>query len=117
MVARRVLVCLFAVLFAALPADAALPTPESHFGFRMGADRELAEWDDIVAYYRLLAKADGRVRVDELGLTTEGRPLVLVTVAAPSTLAKLDHYQGIQSRLADPRKTSPRQAEALIAEG
>ncbi len=117
MVSRYVVVCLLATVAAAMPAAAALPTPESHFGFRMGADRKLAEWDDVVAYYRLVAKSDPRVRVDDLGTTTEGRPFLLVTVADPRTLAKLDHYKQIQSRLADPRKTSAEQAEALIAEG
>ena len=117
MASRCVVVCLLAAVVTAVPAGAALPTPESHFGFRMGTDRELVEWDDVVDYYRLLAKADRRVHVDELGLTTEGRPFLLVTVADPRTQAELDDYKRIQSRLADPRKTSPEQAEAFIAEG
>ena len=100
-----------------MPAGAALPTPESHFGFRMGADRKLVEWRQVVDYYRLIGKADSRVRVDDLGTTSEGRPFLLVTVADPRTLADLDRYKSIQSRLADPRKTSQQQAEALIAEG
>jgi len=25
-----------------------LPTPEQYFGFKMGADRKLAHWDDLV---------------------------------------------------------------------
>ena len=114
---RPLIACLAAFLAAALPAGAALPTPESHFGFRMGADRKLAEWDEIVDYYRLLSESDRRLRVDDLGSTTEGRPFLLVTVADPLTLAKLDRYKRIQSRLADPRRTDPEQAEALITEG
>ena len=109
--------CLWATFTIAVAAGAALPTPESHFGFRMGADRKLVEWRQVVDYYRLIAKADSRVRVDDLGTTTEGRPFLLVTVADPRTLADLDRYKSIQSRLADPRKTSQQQAETLIAEG
>ncbi len=117
MLCRLVAGCLWAAFAVAVPAGAALPTPESHFGFRMGADRELVEWRQVVDYYRLIAKADSRVRVDELGTTTEGRPFLLVTVADPRTLADLERYRSIQRRLADPRKTSQQQAEALIAEG
>ena len=41
----------------------------------------------------------------ELGKTTEGRPYIAATIAAPETLRQLDHYREIQARLADPRKT------------
>tara|TARA_B100001123_G_C15345638_1_gene1036975 strand:- start:13888 stop:16380 length:2493 start_codon:yes stop_codon:yes gene_type:complete len=98
-------------------ASAQLTSPESHFGFSMGADRQLATWDQVASYYQLIAKEDRRVRVETLGATTEGRPLLLVTVASLDTLDRLDYYKDIQRRLADPRTTSPQQADTLISEG
>ena len=83
----------------------------------MGADRQLATWDQVASYYQLIAKEDRRVRVETLGATTEGRPLLLVTVASLETLDRLDYYKDIQRRLADPRTTSPQQADTLISEG
>ena len=118
---RRVNFALSALLLLAPGAAHAqtrdLPSPESHFGHRMGEDRRLVEWDDVVGYFQLIADADDRVRFRELGKSTEGRPFVMVTIADPATLAHLDRYRDIQQQLADPRKTSPDQAEALIAEG
>jgi hypothetical protein len=32
----------------------ALPSPESFFGFQMGAARKLANWDRLLEYYRVL---------------------------------------------------------------
>ena len=107
----------FALLIAALPSVAAIPSPESHFGFQMGADRELVEWQSVVSYFQQLGAASNQVLVQELGKSTEGRPFILVTVASPETIEKLDRYQSVQAQLADPRGTSPEQAEALIAEG
>ena len=53
----------------------------------------------------------------ELGKTTEGRPFIAATIAAPETLRNLDRYREIQTRLADPRRTAEAEAEKLIAEG
>lgn len=99
------------------PAFAALPTPESHFGHGMGADRELIRWSDTVAYFKRLDAASDSLALTELGKSTEGRPFVMAAIAAPETLADLERYREIQHALADPRKTPPEEAEKLIAEG
>ncbi|MEX2301869.1 MAG: M14 metallopeptidase family protein [Bryobacterales bacterium] len=104
-------------MFIAVAATAAVPTPEAHFGHRMGADRALVEWDDVVSYFTRLAGESDRVEVSELGKTTEGRPFLLVTVADAATLQDLERYRQIQSQLVDPRITTREQAEALAATG
>src|SRR6516162_3170449 len=83
-------------LAAALPASAAVPSPASHFGHEMGADRTVLDWDKVVSYFRLLEKSSDRLRVSELGKSTEGRPFIAVTIAAPETLRNLDRYIDIQ---------------------
>ena len=113
----RLLAALPVLAAVAFPQAVALPSPESHFGHPMGADRELIGWDEVVRYFRRLETESDRIVVDELGKTTEGRPFILATIAAPDTLSDLDRYREIQARLADPRETSQEQAEALIAEG
>src|SRR5580698_2893450 len=92
-------------------------SPEEAFGFQLGTDRKLADWNQLTAYYKKLSTESGRVRYEELGKTTEGRPFVAVTISAPENIAHLDHYLDIQRRLADPRITSPEEAKKLIAEG
>jgi Zinc carboxypeptidase len=109
-------VAVFLVLLCSVAA-AAVPTPEGHFGHRMGADRTLVEWRDVVSYFHELAKESDRVEVSELGKTTDGRPFLLATIADPATLRNLDHYREIQEQLVDPRRTTPEQAEVLAAEG
>jgi hypothetical protein len=83
----------------------------------MGADRTVLDWDKVVSYFRLLEKSSDRLRVSELGKSTEGRPFIAVTIAAPETLRNLDRYIDIQRRLADPRITTPEQAEKLVHAG
>src|SRR5689334_944019 len=108
-----------AVISAALAVvcQAAVPTPASHFGHEIGADRTVLDWDKVVSWFRALERSSDRLKVAELGKTTEGRPFIAVTIAAPDTLRHLDRYIDIQRRLADPRITTPAEAEQLAHEG
>ena len=49
----KVVTGFLAALFAAVavPAAAQVPTPEAHFGFRIGADRQLASAEAIEKYF------------------------------------------------------------------
>ena len=94
-------------------SEAALPSPEKFFGFRMGADRKLANWDRLLGYYNTLAKASTKVKLVELGKSSEGRPYIALFISSPANLAKLDHYKGLNARLADPRGLTDAAAKKL----
>ena len=83
-----------------------VPTPESHFGFKIGSEKTLANWTDLTAYYEVLANASERVKVDTLGLTTMGLPFVMLTVTSEENQSRLSELHDIQMRLADPRRVS-----------
>jgi len=110
-------VLLSAVLVAVWPICAAVPTPKAHFGHDIGADRTVLDWDRVVSYFRALEANSPRIRVQEIGKSTEGRPLVAAILAAPETLANLGRYIEIQKKLADPRLTPRAEVEALFAQG
>jgi hypothetical protein len=93
----------FIVLVAATVSGADAPTPESHLGFRPGADSHLASWPQVVSYFRKVDESSNRVQVRELGQTTEGRPYIMAIVASPETLASLNDYRKIQNRISDSR--------------
>ncbi|MHC5537326.1 M14 family metallopeptidase [Singulisphaera rosea] len=95
-----------------------VPSPESHLGFRAGADFHLAPWSKVVDYFREVDEASDRVSVRELGRTTEDRPYLVAAVAAPETLRSVAKYQDIQRRLTDPRLlASPAETADLVAAG
>src|SRR5215212_2840810 len=108
---------LLSVLLAVWPLCAAVPTPKAHFGHEIGADRTVLDWDRVVSYFHALAASSPRIRVQEIGKTTEGRPLIAAILAAPETLGNLGRYIEIQKKLADPRLTPPSEVEALFAQG
>jgi len=105
------------VLHASAAIGGRLPSPEEFFGHPMGADRKLVAWDKVVAYFQELDRESDRLQLEVLGQTTEGRPLIAVTMAAPHVLAGLEHYRSIQQKLADPRRTPESEAQRLFREG
>ena len=104
-------------MLASALAFAAVPTPQSYFGHEIGADKTVLDWSQVVGYFQELAKSSDRVRIEELGKTADNRPFIAATISDPETLKHLDRYMSIQQRLADPRKTTPAEAEKFIAEG
>jgi hypothetical protein len=113
-------IALSALVLAALPAAAraeAPPSPESVLGFRVGADRKLADWTEIVGYFHKLDAASPRVRVEDVGRTTEGRPFLVVTITSEANMARLEEIRRANLRLADPRGLPAEEADRLVAEG
>src|ERR1700677_5415508 len=68
--ATRLLIPLFLVVSAAL---AQVPTPESVLGYKPGADFHLATYDDALAYFRKVAAASNRIKLVNVGKSTQGR--------------------------------------------
>jgi hypothetical protein len=94
-----------------------LPSPEKFFGHVMGADRKLENWDKLLEYYRLLAKSSNRVKLVELGKSSEGRPYIALFISSPANLAKLEQYRQINAKIADPRGLTEAEAKKLVADG
>ncbi len=93
------------------------PSPSEFLGFEVGADRRLADYRQIVSYFRALAAASGRIQVENLGRTTLGNELILAAISSEQNLRDAKKYQEIARRLADPRGLSPAQIEGLVNEG
>ena len=106
-------------LLAVVPLRAqTIPTPEQHFGFRLGADRKLADWSQLTSWYQLLATKSPRVKLDTLGKTTEGRPFIMLIVTSAANQQHLNRLHAIQMKLADPRTIqNPAELAGLIDSG
>ncbi len=50
-----------------------VPTPESVLGYKPGADFQLATYEDALGYFRKLAAASNRIKLVNVGKTTQGR--------------------------------------------
>ena len=104
---RRLILALVALsMLVPTLAAQSVPTPRDHFGFDMGEDRKLANWDQLTAYYEILAERSPRVTMETLGPTEMGRPFVMLTITSPENHARLEELHEIQMKLSDPRTIS-----------
>ncbi len=105
---------------AAIPAQSirpvpGVPTPSAHAGIEIGADRVLANFTQITSYFSALARAVPQVRLDTLGVTTQGKPFVVAAISTPKNIARLDEVRAAQVQLADTRGLSTADEARLIA--
>jgi 8-oxo-dGTP pyrophosphatase MutT (NUDIX family) len=97
-----------------LPIVPGIPTPRDVLGYHIGAPKTLTYYADQLRYYRALAAATPRVRVETIGRSDEGRELVVVWVSSEANMARLDANRANLARLADPRGASDADIAALI---
>ena len=81
-------------------AAAAVPAPHEVLGYPIGA--RFTPHHLVVEYLSRVAAASPRVRLDTLGYSFEGRPLVLATVTSPANQQRLSAIRDAARRLALP---------------
>jgi hypothetical protein len=94
-----------------------VPSPAEFLGFEPGADRKLADYQQVYAYFEKLAAATDRVRFSSIGKTTEDRELGVAIITSAANLTNLEVIRKTNLALADPRKLSAGDASGLVANG
>jgi hypothetical protein len=92
-------------------------SPDEFFGFKMGTDRKIARWDKIVEYFYLLEKETDKIKVIDMGPSTEGHPFLLTIISSAENLKRLDHYKAINAKITDPRGLTEDAVKELVKEG
>ena len=95
----------------------AIPTPESVFGFPIGKDSNLVDYEQSIDYFKKLAAASNRIHLINVGTTSFGRPWTVAIITSPENWAKLDHYRQINMRIAHPEGLTDSAAHSLAREG
>src|SRR6188508_2259914 len=98
-----------------LPKVKGIPSPKDVLGHHVGAPATLTYYADILKYYRALAAATPRVKVETIGKSDEDRELVVVWVSSDENIRTLQHNRDNLAKIADPRGLSPERITQLIA--
>ncbi len=97
-----------------IPESQSVPSPSDFLGHIAGAAGKFTNTKQIYGYFRELDRASDRVHVEVIGKTEEGREILLVAIADEAGIRDLQRLKAASAALADPRKTSPEQAETII---
>ncbi|WP_149113862.1 M14 family metallopeptidase [Limnoglobus roseus] len=106
-------------LFAQVPTVPSpdITTPKQFFGFQMGEDYCLANYQQLKDYWEKLQTESDRMKLVTIGKTEEGRPQLAAIVTSPANLRQLDRYKKIAHDLAHARGINKEDAKKLAAEG
>lgn len=94
-----------------------VPRPSDVFGFEPGDDYKIADYSQMLEYYRRLDEASDRVQIEEIGKTALGKPMLLLFISSEENLRQLDRWRSISTRLARASDLDDTQARRLAAEG
>ena len=117
MKSRHVLALGFSFIIASAAFLSAQTTPEKFLGFKVGADKKMADYNQIKGYFEKLASETPKMKLFTIGESTLKKPIIMAAISTPENLAKLDRYKEITHKLRDPRLTSIDEARKLAKEG
>ena len=98
-----------------LPKVPGIPTPKDVLGYHVGAPAKLTYYADALKYYRALAAATPRVKIETIGKSDEDRELVVVWVSSDENIKNLQQNRDNLAKIADPRGLSDEQIRQLVA--
>lgn len=93
-----------------------LPSPESHFGFTIGAPYSLANFSQTEAYFKKIADLSDRVDYQSIGQTEFGREQPMLVITAPKNFSELERYKEISRKLGR-AEISVEEAKVLSSQG
>jgi hypothetical protein len=99
------------------PVVFAQTTPKQALGFNLGDDYHVANYTQLTSYWKKLASESDRLKIEDIGLTAEGRHQYMAVITSPENQKKLEHYKNISKRLALAEGLTDEQAHALAREG
>uniref|UniRef100_B0SXJ2 Peptidase M14 domain-containing protein n=1 Tax=Caulobacter sp. (strain K31) TaxID=366602 RepID=B0SXJ2_CAUSK len=97
--------------------NAAITTPKQAWSHEAGEDYFLANYTQLVTYWKTLAGQSNRLKMIPVGQTEEGRTQYMMAISSPENLSKLDHYREIARKLSQAKGVDEAQARALAEEG
>jgi hypothetical protein len=104
------------------PVDAKITTPKQEWGHNLGDDYFLADYRQLVPYWKKLATQSPRIHIEDIGPTSMGKTMVMATVTSPENWKNIARYKQISRSLSlnegpDGRPLTDDQARALAKEG
>ncbi|MDH5386508.1 MAG: hypothetical protein OEY18_17540, partial [Candidatus Aminicenantes bacterium] len=102
----KIIICAF--LFLILPFYLVAQTAPAEFlGHQVGADRKIADYSQIQAYFQKLDSESGKIKVLTIGESTLGKPMIMAVITSEENMANLEKYTEITKKLRDAKNLSP----------
>ncbi len=95
---KKLVVALLSFFF--ISVNAQLKSPEEFLGYKIGS-RYTPHWKIVNYFQHVAANAASNVKLEQYGLTNEGRPLLLAFISSAENMGKLEQIRINNLRLAN----------------
>src|SRR5437899_4649025 len=102
---------------APIQAQTRITTPKEQFGFDIGDDYVVVNYTQYVDYLKKLSRESDRLKVEEIGKSSESRNMYLAIITSAENQKNLARYKEISRLLSAAEGLDEDQARALAAEG
>jgi hypothetical protein len=89
-------------------------SPDEFFGVKVGSDRTLIKYPEIIRYFKYLDSQSERIKLSDEGQSTMGNSLYLAFISSPTNIGQLQDLCEINKKLANPDTISSSEANELI---
>ena len=87
-ISKKILIVL--AILAVIPSIGFAQTPPDAFlGHKVGQDRKLADYGQIKAYFEKLDQESPKLRLEPIGTSTLGKPMIMAVITSEENMAKL----------------------------
>lgn len=81
-----------------------LMSPDEFFGFRLTSDRIIADYKQLLEYYKYLDKVSENLLMEHVGFSTENRKMYQIIISSRNNIKNIDEIFKKQALLANPTK-------------
>jgi hypothetical protein len=114
---KSVFIFAASALFLSAQTAPKVTTPMEALGFNLGDDYHMASYSQLEVYWKKLASESDRMKLVNIGPTSENRHQYMAIISSPENIKRLDHYKSIAQKLAHAEGLTDEQAHALAHEG
>lgn len=110
---------LFLSLLIVIPTEVfpQITNPKEHFGHDIGEDYWLASYTEAIAFWKKLEAESDRMILEEIGVTEEGRPMMMAIITSPENHKNLSRFKQIAKKLTLAEGLTDEQAKHLASQG
>lgn len=76
-----------------------IESPDEFLGFKLGSDRNLAHYNDIMKYFTKIGNESLRVKTLIIGKTTLNNDMIMAVISSPENIKNLSLYKKISKKL------------------
>ena len=117
---KKIFLYAFLFLVTAFTGRGQIPgnlEPSKYFGFQPGTDRELIDYNQLIAYFSKLDEQSPLMKMEEIGVSPLGKKMYVVFISSEKNIQHLDQLGKINRKLALEANLSEQERNQLISEG